>query len=161
MLDGGKCAIGLESTVVGFLNGVATILRPGSVTLAGLQKILPSAQLHSPASSISIPPTPGTKYRHYAPNATVVLSSSAEMKNNIRIALKQGKKTAVLCLADIISETAKVYRMDSIAQYAQKLYGIFHKCDTDGTEIIIAETMEEIGLALALMNRLKKAASGK
>lgn len=161
VLDGGKCNIGLESTVVGFIDGIATILRPGFITLSQIQSILPSAQLHSHTSASSVPASPGTKYRHYAPNASIVLASAQNLAKHIQNALQNGKKTAVISLVPVTNPAIRHYHMDSVADYAQQLYGIFHTCDTDATEIIIAETVEETELWLALMNRLKKAASGK
>lgn len=70
-LDGGPCAIGIESTVLSLYHGVPTLLRPGKVSKEELEAVLgkkiADAPSHGPAFS------PGMKYRHYAPKAKVKL----------------------------------------------------------------------------------------
>ncbi len=68
----GECTIGLESTVIA-LDPVPTLLRPGAITQEQIEAVL-GESLAFPTSNES-PPSPGMKYRHYAPNAKVHLFS--------------------------------------------------------------------------------------
>ncbi|MBU4432891.1 MAG: threonylcarbamoyl-AMP synthase, partial [Alphaproteobacteria bacterium] len=66
-LDGGPCAVGLESTVVAVLDGPPRLLRPGAVTRAQLEAIVgPLAEAENDAKR-----SPGRMALHYAPDAPV------------------------------------------------------------------------------------------
>jgi len=80
IVDGGATSFGVESTVVDLessVTGGPLILRPGGVTLEQLRRLIPSMEAYEEVTHGSKlkekPPTPGLKYTHYSPNATVVL----------------------------------------------------------------------------------------
>jgi L-threonylcarbamoyladenylate synthase len=70
-IDGGPCEIGIESTVISLFHEIPTLLRPGKITREALESVL--------GRPVALPPeqgpilSPGMKYRHYAPKATVRL----------------------------------------------------------------------------------------
>jgi L-threonylcarbamoyladenylate synthase len=76
ILDGGSCEIGIESTVL-LVDPIPTILRPGIITAemiaekTGIQIVNNQVAQDNPLS-------PGIKYRHYAPKASIHLASSSE-----------------------------------------------------------------------------------
>jgi L-threonylcarbamoyladenylate synthase len=71
-LDGGKCGVGLESTVVALTDGPPRLLRPGAVTRADLEAVLgPLAEAEADAHR-----SPGRLALHYAPDAPVRLDAS-------------------------------------------------------------------------------------
>jgi L-threonylcarbamoyladenylate synthase len=72
-LDGGPCAVGLESTVVAVLDGAPRLLRPGAVTRAEIEAVAgPLAEAPEDAHR-----SPGRLALHYAPNAPVRLEAEA------------------------------------------------------------------------------------
>ncbi|HXQ10802.1 MAG TPA: L-threonylcarbamoyladenylate synthase [Caulobacteraceae bacterium] len=72
-LDGGPCAIGLESTVVSLLDGPPRLLRPGAVTRAEIEAVVgPLGAAEADAGR-----SPGRLARHYAPEAPLRLNASA------------------------------------------------------------------------------------
>ncbi|RKO96149.1 hypothetical protein CAUPRSCDRAFT_373, partial [Caulochytrium protostelioides] len=79
VLDGGACAIGIESTVLDGLRSPPLVLRPGMLTAEALAAACPSLralrtyQQGSETALEAQPTTPGMKYRHYSPNAPVTL----------------------------------------------------------------------------------------
>eukprot|EP01102_Stenamoeba_stenopodia_P021556 TRINITY_DN8722_c0_g1_i1.p1 TRINITY_DN8722_c0_g1~~TRINITY_DN8722_c0_g1_i1.p1 ORF type:complete len:419 (+),score=71.35 TRINITY_DN8722_c0_g1_i1:253-1509(+) len=80
IVDGGPTTFGVESTVVDLescVTGRPLILRPGGVTLEQLRELIPTIESYEEAAHGSKlkekPPTPGLKYTHYSPNATVIL----------------------------------------------------------------------------------------
>ena len=95
LLDGGPCAVGLESTVVDGLgeDGALRVLRPGGATVEALVAALgeqeqgqgqeqPRVLVHRRdfvlgSREVNAPTTPGMKYRHYAPNVPVTLLYTA------------------------------------------------------------------------------------
>jgi L-threonylcarbamoyladenylate synthase len=74
ILDGGAAAVGVESTIVDCTGDVAVILRPGAITPEDISAVLGSvdydASLRDPSAQ---PRAPGMKYRHYAPDAQLVV----------------------------------------------------------------------------------------
>jgi len=78
IVDGGGTSVGLESTVLDMSRDPPMILRPGGITHEQLKRYLPDVVVygqggHKDQSMEDKPPTPGLKYRHYSPNAYVVL----------------------------------------------------------------------------------------
>lgn len=78
IVDGGGTSVGLESTVLDMSRDPPMVLRPGGITYEQLKKYLPDVVVygqggHKDQSMEDKPPTPGLKYRHYSPNAYVVL----------------------------------------------------------------------------------------
>ena len=75
ILDGGAVGIGIESTIVDLTDEVPTILRPGFITKEMLEEVVGEVQIDKglEADAKTPPKAPGMKYRHYAPNAPLVL----------------------------------------------------------------------------------------
>ena len=170
VVDGGACAIGLESTVVDCTTVVPTLLRPGGITLEMLEETLGEVEIdQSLAESQAVPRSPGMKYVHYAPAAPMVLiegSSQAVTEaiiSHVHTALRQGKKVG----AAVSSETAALLPTAAItAVYgnrgdvnaaAANLYEVLRSFDKTDVDIIYGEGISEEGLGLAVMNRLRKA----
>ncbi|KAG0198922.1 hypothetical protein BGX28_007707 [Mortierella sp. GBA30] len=79
VIDGGQCSFGIESTVVDGLRSPPAILRPGGVTFEQIRRVKGMEQVQvykkhfTDAAMEQAPTTPGMKYRHYSPEAEVVL----------------------------------------------------------------------------------------
>ena len=77
ILDGGKCRVGLESTVLDMTSDIPVILRPGGVTLEMLEGILGEVRVDlsvlKPVANGQKARSPGMKYVHYAPRAQVLI----------------------------------------------------------------------------------------
>ena len=89
VLDGGPCSVGVESTVLDMFhpNG-PIILRPGGVSYESLAEFIPNLKVHSKDCELKMeerPSTPGMKYRHYSPTATVILFEGPLEEQRIEI----------------------------------------------------------------------------
>ncbi|MCL6642853.1 MAG: threonylcarbamoyl-AMP synthase, partial [Candidatus Bipolaricaulota bacterium] len=73
ILDGGPTPIGVESTVLDLTQDPPMVLRPGGVTLEELREVLGEVRLLDSSASEAAKRSPGTRYRHYAPKARVLL----------------------------------------------------------------------------------------
>ena len=99
--------------------------------------------------------SPGTKYRHYSPKAKVVLVRRVS-KNKLN---KSIAYIGVRSLLPVQRYKLGMYRhCKSKLDYAKSLFSFFRECDAKRIRIIYAERLEEKGIGLAVMNRLKKAA---
>ncbi len=146
ILSGDDSQLGLESTVIDLSKDQPIYIRPGMVSLEQLQKHLPTISRYQ-GSQNEAPPSPGMKYRHYAPSARVRLTSSL---CNLETATSH-KKIGFEPNADQL--------VDSNESYAQELYSFFIACDREGIEEIWCQAPQPGHLYDALMNRLLKASN--
>ncbi len=139
--------IGLESSVIDLTTNPPILLRPGGLSLEKLKKVCPNIISKPNKNHLSVSKSPGMKYRHYSPNARIILfEKGSEYKiKEYQIKFKD-KKT-------------KVINPNKIKDFAKKLFKILRKCDEDKVDIIFINSVKEIGIGLAVMNRLRKAAS--
>jgi len=150
ILQGEATEIGLESTVVDCTSEIPLILRSGAVTLEELQKIVPETQIYKVEKN-EIVRSPGLKHRHYSPKAKVILISPKSK-------VQSSKSKAFIGLSEIENEFVSTKICKSVEEYAHEVFAFFRECDTHGIKEIYCETVEEKGIGLALMDRLKRAA---
>lgn len=175
IVDGGATGVGVESTVIQLDEGQLYILRPGGVTAEQLQSELPAIRIHEPEreewQDSETPRAPGMKYAHYAPKGFmhIVYGDDEEavvewIQNDINAAKARGESTGILTFeerasrfdADLVIACGSLSEPETIAQ---DLYTALRQFDQEGIHYIAAESCPETGIGLAIMNRLRKAAS--
>ncbi len=175
ILDGGETGVGLESTVLDLTGQVPMILRPGGITLEDIRSILPDAIVDPAVISGDEklkPKSPGQKYRHYAPKATMILVQGRpekvveEIKRLAAIAEIDGQKVGIMSSSEnVLKYLPKVVRdmgsVDDAKEIAHRLFDIIRELDRENTDLILCEAVDDSGLGMAIMNRLLKAAGGK
>lgn len=153
VIDGGEVEIGLESTVVDTTTYPIEILRPGAVTKEMLEEFFDVKV----AGKSDVAKSPGMKYRHYAPEAeTIVLRDRRKIRE---LAEKLSKKKTVGIAAMNPREFKDFITFDlgrSYEDVAKNLFKALRELDKK-CDVIIVEGVEEKGIGLAIMNRLKKA----
>jgi len=158
ILVGDDCEEGLESTIVGFVDGQAKIFRPGSITATDLAQVLKCRpeDLTYTAPSEGRPLSPGTKYAHYKPAAEVRLFRSTQEWDSMDVA---GHKVGVLVVGPAPQHPGwEVVAFDDWKEYGRRLYSTFFDLDRVGCTLILAQLPEAQGLGTAIANRLSKAA---
>ncbi|MBP2645523.1 MAG: Sua5/YciO/YrdC/YwlC family protein [Firmicutes bacterium] len=170
IIDAGPCGIGVESTVVDCTTPVPTLLRPGGITMEMLLEVLGEVEYQPiKGEDTKAPRAPGMKYKHYAPLAPMVLyeGDSAQVAKAIadasKIALESKRVGAI-----VSNETAALLEKGvQVADYGSRyrpeevaagLYEALRYFDSEPVDVIYAEGIDEFGLGLAVMNRLRKAA---
>jgi len=170
IIDTGSCDIGVESTVVDCTTPVPTLLRPGGITLEMLIDTLGEIET-DPAldGGESIPKSPGMKYVHYAPSAPMILFEGAypsifhNMLQEIQTSLVAGKRVGAILSQESarhlpLTVVSAVYgSRQKLEDIAANLYTTLRSFDNEPVDIIYAEGVEEMGIGLAIMNRLRKA----
>lgn len=170
IVDGGRCGVGVESTVLDLSGDAAAILRPGGVTAQMLTPLI--GEVISPAAVVAdrdTPRCPGMKYKHYAPDAQVfVLEYKDKMDAGYLAALveqehQKGRRVGVLSSED----TGNVYRADhyifggdTSRVYAANLFYALRSFDEAGTDVVFCPMRLDDAMAVAVKNRLYKAAGG-
>ena len=170
VVDGGSCKFGLESTIVDCTSEVPTVLRPGAITLEMLAEIVGEVRLDPAlAGADSKPKAPGMKYTHYAPKAPMIMLEGAKEKmvvgllTQIAKAKAEGKKIGAVVSSETAKElpthvvTAVYGSREKMSEIATNLYEALRKFDQTEVDVIFAEGTAEVGLGLAIMNRMHKA----
>ncbi|MGJ4750955.1 L-threonylcarbamoyladenylate synthase [Leptospira kmetyi] len=162
ILTGVEPKIGIESTVIDFTSDVPVLLRPGFVDRNQLLEILPdlkglesfgklgeTSKATASTSTNSAPISPGLKYRHYAPQCTVVLKDSL---NGIP------KEFAQIGFR-IESDSEYSVVVSNNEEYMKSIYSFFVECDRRKIKEAWCQTPKDENGKEALLNRISKAAS--
>lgn len=171
ILDGGPCRVGLESTVLS-LAGTPTILRPGAITREMLEAVIGGVALSksalSPLGEDEVPLSPGMKYKHYAPDAQVLVASGEPREAAQRIRRAYDLETAggKVCVIFASVQTQAFYGGRRYAIIGDRTMpetfcaNLFSKLREFGSkaDLIFTEGLPHEELGLAYMNRLLRAA---
>jgi len=154
VIAAGETDIGLESTVLDVSKEPFQIYRPGAISLEQIQKIIDTDVSMAKNDSDSSPKSPGTKYTHYSPEATVQWMDNHPQNNDTLYLLHRTETN--LKAENIIHYSGDYRRM------AHELYDRFRQADHDGYQAIAIEPFSEEQqneLIPALVNRIQKALS--
>ncbi len=145
--------IGIESTVVSLMNGKIEILRPGAISQEELETCLgQKVSVFTPDKDFLGPlPSPGMKYRHYAPHAKVQLFFSMEK------AIKAYKKGDLYHKVMILSNQP-FEKVESFPLTMNSFYSYLRLADKDNYQEILIICDEETQGNKGLMNRIEKSA---
>lgn len=176
VLDGGAAGVGVESTVLDLTENVPVILRPGGVTPEDLRCVIGEVEVASTGgagfSCGEGPRSPGMKYAHYAPRAPLTLVEGrpdAVAEKIIELAEKQkalGKRVGILSYSggkdfSCAGQVVLAGNREKPVTVASELYAALRRFDELGVDLILAEGLEENGVGLAVMDRLRRAAAGR
>jgi L-threonylcarbamoyladenylate synthase len=171
VLDGGPAGIGVESTVLDLSGGKAVLLRPGGVTREAIESCIGPVDVDAEGGQQDrVPRSPGMKYLHYAPSGEMVLVAGPLEAMRRRIQQLADAEAARGVRAGVLTtvEGEPHYRAaivipcgsrSDLSTVAAGLYDALRQFDARGAARIFSETFPESGLGLAVMNRLRKAAS--
>jgi L-threonylcarbamoyladenylate synthase len=146
ILDGGPCAVGVESTIINCTKLRPVILRPGQITDEMVETTL-SIKLEQPASTMNYINSPGSSDAHYSPKAKVILEGSAKLGDGLIALAHIPTPIGVIRLATPKNEE----------EYARILYSAFRQADREGIKVIRVIPPVAQGLGKAIVNRLSKA----
>ena len=153
VLDGGKCAIGLESTIVNCLGPDAELLRPGGVAAEDIERVLGGRLVRGNESS-ERPVAPGQQESHYAPNAQVRLEADAAGPDEALLAFGPDAPVGAQLSLNLSTK-------GDLREAAANLFDMLHQLDRPGIRAIAVMPIPETGLGLAINDRLRRAAAAR
>ncbi len=149
ILDGGPCAVGVESTIVDCTGLAPVILRPGFISQQNIEETTGLAvALHSQVRAS------GTLESHYSPRAHVVLVNAIELPHDF-------KTESGFIALDHITTPSGLIRLASpanVEDYASILYSSLRAADAQSLEKVFVVPPTGDGLAVAIRDRLTRAA---
>ena len=176
VLDGGPCAVGVESTIVDLSRGAPRVLRLGSLSVEALSEVLGhpldarvatagsghDARVDLEGGEADMTPAPGTLPSHYAPEARVEVLAAEAVADRARTLLAQDRRVGVLAprrITGLPAGTEALPPAGAAAAYAQCLYQRLREADRRGLDVLLAVPPPETGIGAAVADRLRRAAS--
>ena len=168
-LDGGKCEIGIESTVVKVeKSGKIVILRPGKITkeqLSAISDVEVDKNCFRKVSKDEKVLSPGMKHRHYAPNAKCIMINFDDKEKMIKkireISVNSDQNIAFMVMDDIaknIKENVKIYNLGtSLEDVSKNIFNYLRNLDKNKIDLCYIQGFDTAGLGLGIMNRLLRA----
>ena len=156
ILDGGKCKVGVESTIIGFFEGEVVLLRPGGIPVEEIETITGKMKKYTATEKDTNPLSPGRLPFHYSPEIPIRF-----FDENIEKEIGEKKVGALL-----LKKSHTVFQFDKIIylsrngdlqEAAANLFAALHELETSDLDLIYVEPVPEKGLGIAIMDRLKKA----
>lgn len=156
ILDGGKCEIGLESTIVEWKEDRLVVLRKGGIPVESFSKY--AANIEIQETSTSNPTAPGMLKSHYAPKVPVMINPTVETIGEYNI-----ERIGVLAFQESknlipIENQLILSKEGDLNEAAQNLFSYMRLLDSMDIDLIITETFPEEGLGRAINDKLKRAA---
>ena len=146
VLDGGKCQIGLESTIINLLKK-PTILRFGGLDVSKIEKILKKRVLIKTNSKKKI--APGQFPLHYSPGIPLRTNAKKPKKNEAFVLVKKRKST--------MKNYYYLSKNNNLQQSAKNLYSLLRKIKNDGYKMIAVEKIQNKGIGKTINDRLNRA----
>ena len=146
VLDGGKCQIGLESTIINLL-GKPTILRFGGLDISKINKILKKKVLVKTNSKKKI--APGQFPLHYSPGIPLRTNVTKPKMNEAFVLIKKRKTRS--------KNYYYLSKKNNLHQSAKNLYTLLRKIKKDGYKFIAVEKIPNKGIGKTINDRLKRA----
>ena len=146
ILDGGACPVGVESTVVSFMDGEPKLLRAGGIAQDEIEAVagcnLLAAMADEPLHS------PGQLESHYAPRARLRLSAEAPHSGETYLGFGEHDHGAF-----------NLSRSGDVTEAAANLFRLLHEIDERGAQVIAVAPIPAKGLGAAIIDRLNRAAA--
>jgi L-threonylcarbamoyladenylate synthase len=159
ILDGGPCAVGVESSIVSLAGETPTLLRAGGVPREAIEAAIGPVALGMAAADK--PLAPGQLSGHYAPKTPLriiageaVSASPGKRVGYLAFRRPPAMAQAALAAVEILSPSG------DLREAAANLFACLHRLDAGRLDLIFAEAVPETGLGMAILDRLRKAAAG-
>lgn len=173
IVNAGPTTVGLESSIVDISVATPSLLRPGAVTPTELKPFIPNLQTeHHHVGLHEIPKAPGMKYKHYAPDAQLLLvDPTADFVAVVQKALTKVPGDQVIGVLALDQQLALLPDSSQLVAYslgtdittasARLFAGLRYYDLHPQVRVALIQAVPEEGLGAAYMNRLRKAAGNQ
>ena len=165
VLDGGACRVGVESTIVDLTAEVPVVLRTGGISIDRLEEVLGHVvEVHVGAElSKGEARAPGMLEAHYAPEARIILSSENDVVDVVISALASSTGPVGLLAGTVLvglpEDVIELEPAGNADDYAAVLYSRLRQADRLGLSVLVCVPPPNVGLGLAVNDRLRRAAA--
>ncbi len=160
IIDGGECDIGLESTIISISDDGLKLLRPGAITAEMLEPFAENIYIDKSITEKfdGKPLAPGMKYRHYAPDAPLIILDGDDEK--VYKYLEGKKNCGIICYDEdmpllMMENAVSIGHRSDLAEQGARLFDCLRSFGD--VDVIYARMPDKNGIGLAVFNRLLKA----
>ncbi len=161
ILDGGACAVGIESTIVDCSRGEAVVLRPGHLSPQRLAAVL--GYLPSIITTAGAPRVSGSLTAHYAPQTQLRVIASRHLLAFINALRHKGERCGIIAHSQPpqlgMPHAWKMLPADPFG-YAQEIYAAMREMDHAAVDLIVVESLPDAPAWAAVSDRLRRSAAG-
>jgi L-threonylcarbamoyladenylate synthase len=162
IVDGGACAVGIESTIVDCSRGAPVLLRPGAITRDQVEAACGEPLRDKADLAAPDPRASGTLEAHYAPDAKVRLMDAKALQSALDVLGAQAAHIAVWARSPLKSRSQRVLQRrmpDDAAAAAQQLFAVLRGFDAEGAKLIWIESPPDTPAWEGVRDRLQRAAA--
>ena len=156
VLDGGPCRVGVESTIVSLADTQPVLLRAGGLPVEEIERVIGAVLRPCSAPDRSV--APGQLSQHYAPRTPLILQAgTSEPPSHMRTGLlsfRSPVKMEGFASVEVLSPSG------DLREAAANLFAALHRLDALGLDLIVADSVPDAGLGLAINDRLCRASAG-
>ena len=153
ILDGGACAVGVESSIIGWEGDRWVLYRPGGVAVEGIEAVI--GRVHAAVKQV-MPAAPGMLESHYAPRKPVYVGDVADLLDKYA-----GMRLGVISFSRsyAVERSMALSLQGDLAEAARNLFAVLRELDASDVDVILAERFPDEGLGRAINDRLRRAAA--
>jgi L-threonylcarbamoyladenylate synthase len=143
----------VESTIIGWEEGLPVLYRPGGLPLEAIEQVIGSVR---PQVKHVLPAAPGMIESHYAPRKPLFVGDVGALMN-----AHVGKRIGVIAFRahHAAARCETLSAQGDPGEAAHKLFAAMRALDTSDVDVILAEVFPEVGLGKAINDRLRRAAA--
>ena len=162
ILDGGTCSVGLESTIISFLEDKPRLLRFGGLPVEAIEAVVGKVELPE-TGFVDNPVAPGMLARHYATKHPLLLGDADDLIRESQLH-HEGKRIATISLSKSFPSVPSTHQFilsgeGNLEEAARRLFHAMRLADAMDIDLIIAEKFPDSGLGRAINDRLKRASA--
>lgn len=156
ILDGGKTAVGVESTILELVDDEIFLLRPGGISKEEIENIIGPIKIG--VVDENKPSAPGQLPFHYAPSIPLAFLNKENIDKNKDgkigvLYFENFKESNSNWICKVLSESG------DMKEAAANLFRYLHEFEKENIDVILVESVKEVGLGVAIMDRLRKASA--
>jgi len=160
VLDGGPCAVGIESTIIDVSQGTPRILRPGRISAAEVQHVIDGLAETEPTVR-EVPRVSGSLASHYAPRTSTELVSRQQLISRYRELTAREESIRALTIGPLPSGIDGLALPADPEGHARHLYAALRLLDAEGADSILIEAPPDTPEWLAIRDRVQRAAAAR
>ncbi|MDI9355428.1 MAG: L-threonylcarbamoyladenylate synthase [Chitinophagaceae bacterium] len=154
ILDGGNCSIGIESTIIGFPDGIPTLYRLGGTSIHKIEKITGKLHIKNYSNTDGVPTTAGMLKKHYSPHKKIIIGDINKLLtqyNYQEVSILSFKKKYS---HPLLKENIVLSPSGSVDEAAKNIFASLRILDNSESKYILAELVPNRGIGKAVNDRL-------
>jgi len=157
ILDAGPTRVGIESTVIDVTSDIPTILRPGTISIPDIERVVGRVTTASHVEGTDARPSPGMMDRHYAPRARLIIAAASDVAATVERERAGGRCVgAVVTTAAVQGGSVIRIAMDPLA-YAASIYAVLHSLDDAACDVVVVEDVPDTPGWRGVRDRIERA----